>query len=375
MKKLLILTTVLFSSITLSACKPTKEEKEDENTDIENIVLPYHTENWDKNIKALIDETTPGASDYIPAIPAKEYYCDYVKYLGNNATQISAYGVDAIGIEQYYLKALEDNDFYIYNGSYSDGTPHRYGYRLANPTDDLKVEYSLGSVDKTPVFSIVIYQQTNRIDFFPSDDYIYLFNENIPAVEAESYEAYFDNTYDSYMLFAHNTGSNGMDNYYQKVMATNKFELVSAFSSTESYYFTSLDGYTNIQFYEQYDEYNRSSLVVSVTTNSFRIATLRYLGSALPNFTETLDERTSFVVSSKTSNTFLVYFGPTTLEFFNSYCETLKSLGWENTYSQNSTYIGKTFTKGNVSFDCMFGEMQDTHEKTIVIAINIPEAN
>ena len=133
MKKLLILTTVLFSSIALSACKPTKEEKEDENTDIENIVLPYHTENWDKNIKALIDETTPGASDYIPAIPAKEYYCDYVKYLGNNATQISAYGVDAIGIEQYYLKALEDNDFYIYNGSYSDGTPHRYGYRLANP--------------------------------------------------------------------------------------------------------------------------------------------------------------------------------------------------------------------------------------------------
>ena len=373
MKKLLILTTVLFSSIALSACKPTKKEEKD---DIDNIELPYHTDSWDKTIEALIDHSAPGASEYIPSIPANEYYCDYVKFLGNNATQISAYGVDPNGIEEYYLNALEDNNFYIYNGSYSDGTPHRYGYRLMNPTDDLKVEYALGTVNKTPVFSIVIYQQTNRIDFFPDEDYLYLFDATIPKVDAESYEAYFDNNYDSYMLFAHNTGSNGMTSYCEKVMATNNYSLVSEYTTEESYYFTSLDGYTNIQFYEQYDEYNRNSLVVSVTTNSFRIDTLRYLGIALPNFTSVLDSRTSFMISSTIANTFLIYFGPTTLEFFNSYLEILENNGWEVINSSNGTNSrSRTMSQGNVSFRYMFGEMQDTHEQTIVIAIDIPEAN
>ena len=327
-------------------------------------------------LQKIIDHSASGASEYIPSIPANEYYCDYVKFLGSNATQISAYGVDANGIEEYYLNALEDNNFYVYNGSYSDGTPHRYAYRLMNPTDDLKVEYALGSVGKTSVFSIVIYQQTNRIDFFPDEDYLYLFNTTIPKVDAESYEAYFDNTYDSYMLFAHNTGDNGMTSYYEKVMATNKYELVSAFSSNESYYFTSLDGYTNIQFYEQYDEYNRNSLVVSVTTNSFRIDTLRYLGIALPNFTEVLDDRTSFMISSNIANTFLIYFGPTALEFFNFYLTVLENDGWEVINSSNGTNSrSRTMSQGNVTFRYMFGEMQDTHEQTIVIAIDIPEAN
>ena len=271
MKKLLILTTLLLSSFAMTACPNNK--KPDDNED--NFELPYHTETWDNNIKKMLDKYTTGASEYVPSIPAQEYYCDYVKYATLDAVQISAYNVDTHGIEEYYLNALEDNDFYIYNGSYTDGTPHRYAYRLMNPTDDLKVEYALGSVDRVPVFSIVVYQVQNRIDFFPDGDYEYLFGTTIPKIDAESYEAYFDNVYDSYMLFAHNTGSNGFNSYYQKLINTNKYDLRSEYSSTEQYYFTSKDGYTNIQFYEEYDEYNRSSLVVSVTTNSFRIDTLR----------------------------------------------------------------------------------------------------
>ena len=372
MKKLLLLTTLLLTT-SLVGCTPHKEEKKD---DEENI-LPYHTESWDDTVKKMIDKYTTGASNYVPSIPASEYYCDYVKFGGIDATQISAYDVDKNGIEQYYLEALEDNDFYIYNGSYSDGTPHRYGYRLMNATDDLKVEYALGAVNSTPVFSIVIYQVTNRINYFPSGDFEYLFDTVIPEPQAESFEAYFDNTYDSYMLYAHNTGSNGMNAYYQKVMATNKYELSSVYSSSESYYFTSLDGYTNIQFYEQYDEYNRPSLVVSTTTNSFRIATLRYLGEALPNFTETLDTRTSFTISDAYgTDMLLIYFGPTSADFYAQYCNLLETKGWEASASTGgSISTSKTMTKGNVSFQCMFGEMQDTHEPTIIIAIYILEAN
>lgn len=372
MKKLLILTTLLLSSFAMTACPNNKKPDDKED----NFELPYHTDTWDNNIKKMLDKYTTGASNYIPVIPAVTYYCDYVKYATIDAVQISAYNVDAYGIEEYYLNALEDNDFYIYNGSYTDGTPHRYGYRLMNPTDDLKVEYALASVDHVPVFSIVVYQVQNRIDFFPDEDYEYLFNTTIPTVEAESYEAYFDNVYDSYMLFAHNTGSNGFSSYYQKLINTNKYDLVSEYSSTEQYYFTSKDGYTNIQFYEEYDEYNRSSLVVSVTTNSFRIDTLRYLGVALPNFTEVLDERTSFLISSNMANTFLIYFGPTNLAFYNSYGDLLVSQGWKvDSSSVGLNSRSKTMSKNGVSFSYMFGEMQDTHEETIVIAINIPEAN
>lgn len=372
MKKLLLLTTLLLTT-SIVGCTPNKEKKDEE----EDIKLPYHTVSWDDTVKKMIDKYTTGASNYVPSIPASEYYCDYVKYGSINATQISAYNVDRQGIEQYYLEALEDNDFYIYNGSYSDGTPHRYGYRMMNVTDDLKVEYALGTVNTTPVFSIVVYQVTSRIDFFPSDDYEYFFDTVIPDPQAESYEAYFDSTYDSYMLFAHNTGSNGMNTYYQKVMATNKYELISAYSSSESYYFTSLDGYTNIQFYEQYDEYNRQSLVVSTTTNSFRIATLRYLGEALPNFTETLDTRTSFVLTKVDGqDVFLIYFGPTSADFYASYCDLLETKGWEVTATLGgSISTAKAFAKGNAKFQCMFGEMQDTHEQTIIIAIYITEAN
>ena len=372
MKKLLILTTLLISSFAMTAC-PNKEKIDDEEE--EEMTLPYHATSWDKNIKKMLDKYTDSASECVPAIPAEEYYCDYVKYAKLDAVQISAYNVDAHGIEEYYLNALENNDFYIYTGSYTDGTPHRYGYRLMNPTDDLKVEYALGSVDHVPVFSIVVYQVQNRIDFFPDEDYEYLFGTDIPTVEAESYEAYFDNTYDSYMLFAHNTGSNGFESYYQKLMSTNKYDLRSEYSSTEQYYFTSKDGYTNIQFYEEYDEYNRISLVVSVTTNSFRIETLRYLGFVLPNFTEVLDERTSFLISSNIQNTFLIYFGPTNLAFYNSYCDLLVKQGW--TISSSSIKNGittKVISYSGVSFQYMFGAMGDTGEETIVIAINIPEA-
>ena len=373
MKKLLLTTALLFS-LSVGACTP--KEKKKENDD-EDIVLPYNTKSWDETLKGMLDKYTTGASNYVPAIPAEEYYCDYVTFAGMDATQISAYGVDRNGVEQYYLQALEQNNFYIYNGSYTDGTPHRYGYRLMNPTDDLKVEYALGTVDKTPVFSIVVYQVTSRVDFFPTGDYEYLFDHVIPTVEAESYEAYFDNTYDSYTLFAHNTGTSGFNDYYLKVMTSNKYDLISEYSTSESYYFTSKDGYTNIQFYAEYDEYNRPSLVVSTTTNSFRIETLRYLeDNPLPNFTEVLDARTSFLISNNVANTFLIYFGPTTAAFFNEYCAKLETLGWEVTYVHNDTnYQGKTFTKGNVSFNCMFGEMQDTHELTIVIAITIPGGN
>lgn len=372
MKKLLVLTTLLLSSLAVGACTNTNKPV---NNDEEELVLPYHTDSWDNTVKKMLDEYTTGASEFVPVIPATEYYCDYVSYLTIDAVQISAYNVDAHAIEEYYLNALENNDFYIYNGSYSDGTPHRYGYRLMNATDDLKVEYALGSVDHVPVFSIVVYQVQNRINFFPDDDYEFLFGTTIPKVEAESYEAYFDNTYDSYMLFAHNTGENGFENYYQKINSTNNYDFVSEYSSTEQYYFTSKDGYTNIQFYEEYDEYNRLSLVVSVTTNSFRIATLRYLGFVLPNFTETLDSRTSFLVSSQVANTFLIYFGPTDLSFYNSYSDLLVSEGWTIASSSVSfSSRSKTMTKNGVSFSYMFGEMQDTHEETIVIAIDIPEA-
>ncbi len=355
----------------MTAC-PHDQKKNDEE---DNIVLPYQTNTWDDTIKKIIDKYTTDGSNYVPSIPAESYYCDHVKYSKIDAVQIDAYNVDSHGIEEYYLDALEDNDFYIYNGSYTDGTPHRYAYRLMNATDDLKVEYALNSVNHVPVFSIVLYQVQNRIDYFPTTDYQYLFDTTIPTVEAESYEAYFDNTYDSYMLFAHNTGANGFSDYYQTLVNSNKYDLVSEYSTTEQYYFTSKDGYTNIQFYEEYDEYNRLSLVVSTTTNSFRIATLRYLGYALPNFTEVLDERTSFLVSSQMANTFLIYFGPTNLSFYISYSNLLESDGWTISNSSVGTSSrSKIMSKNGVSFQYMFGVMQDTHEETIVIAITIPEA-
>ena len=116
MKKLLILTTLLLSSFAMTAC-PNKEKKDDEE---EEITLPYHTNSWDNNIKKMLDKYTDGASTCVPAIPAEEYYCDYVTLKANSGimgVQISAYNVDSYGIEKYYLDALEDNDFYIYNGS------------------------------------------------------------------------------------------------------------------------------------------------------------------------------------------------------------------------------------------------------------------
>ena len=373
MKKLLILTTLLLSSFAMTAC-PNKEKKDDEE---EEITLPYHTNSWDNNIKKMLDKYTDGASTYVPAIPAEEYYCDYVTLKANSGimgVQISAYNVDSYGIEKYYLDALEDNDFYIYNGSLTDGTPYRYAYRLMTVTDDLYLQYDLRTIDHTPVFSILINQRTNRITEIPDEDYQFLFGTTIPHVDAESYEAYFDNMYDSYTLFAHNTGANGFNTYYQKLAATNKYDLISEFSTSEQYYFTSKDGYTNIQFYQEYDEYNRLSLVVSVTTNSFRIETLRYLGTALPNFTDVLDARTSFLYSSIHANTFLIYFGPTTLEFYNSYSDLLVNQGWSITSNTNSNGIRtKIMNKDGVSFQYMFGNMVDTGEETIVIVINVLE--
>ena len=369
MKKLLILTTVLLSSFVMTACPNSGENNEGQ------ILTDYHTDTWGDLVKTMLDKYTTGASEYVPAIPADEYYLDFVKYNNRNAVQIDAYNVDAHGIEEYYVNALENKGFYIYNGSYTDGTPRRYAYRMMNVTDDLKVEYALNSVDHVPVFSIVVCQEKNRTVSFPDADYQYLFDTTIPTVEAESYEMYFDNTYDSYMLFAHNTGTTGFSGYYQTLVNSNKYDLVSEYSTTEQYYFTSKDGYTNIQFYEEYDEYNRLSLVVSTTTNSFRIATLRYLGYALPNFTEVLDERTSFLVSSQMANTFLIYFGPTNLSFYNSYSGLLESDGWTISNSSVGTSSrSKIMSKNGVSFQYMFGVMQDTHEETIVIAITIPEA-
>lgn len=371
MKKLIGITSLLLS-MTLVSCG----NQGGNNVDPVDPKTPYHTEVWDNTIKMMLDKFTDEASKVIPVIPASEYYCAYVNYSGYKATQVSAYNVDYRGIEAYYTSELEKNDFLIYNGSYSDGTPHRYAYRLANPTDDLKVEFALGNSGETPVFSIVVYQATNRQVAFPTEDIKYLFGKEEPYPAAESYEAYFDNVYDSYMVFAHNVKDTEFNDFATK-LSQGGYHVVSEFTSAERYYFTSNDGYNNITFYNEYDEYQRLSMVVSYSTNSFRIATLRYLNNPLPNFTETLDERTSFVISEQVANTFIIYFGPTTKDFYESYCTSLIQLGWKITKDEDEENlpISRTCSKGGYTFSIMFGVMGDTQEETIVIAITIPEEN
>jgi len=321
----------------------------------------------------MLDTYTTEASKVIPVIPASEYYCDYVTFSGVAATQISAYNVDANAIKSYYPQELENKGFYIYNGVYSDGTPHQYAYKLATVTNDLRVEYVFDYLGDIPVYSIVVFEVTSRMTTVAEEDYKYLFDTTIPTPEAESFESFYDNTYSAYVLFAHNTGEDGVDKYYQKLVKSNEYQNVPQYSSEGMYYFTSVDGYTNISFYKEYDEYNRASLVVKTTTNSFRIYTISYLGSALPNFTDTLDTKTSFTVSQKHANTFLIYFGPTTEDFYNSYCDKLVSLGWTSSEKSGTENVSITFTKGKISFRCMFGVMGDTNEATIVIVIDIPE--
>ena len=376
----LFLTIVGLFSLFTVGCTQTKSSSNPTPTPHHDDKKPYETTSWDNKLKEMLDKYTTNASAVVPAIPAERYVVSYATSNGVNATVVQGYGVDYYGVDNAYVSSLESKGFLIYNGSTTEGTPYRYAYKLATAVNDLYVDFALGTINNQAIYQIYVYELTNRTTTFPSSDYEYLFGEVIPVPEAESFEAYYDETYMSYILYAHNTGASGLDAYYTKVLGTGKYTLNSTYSASEQYYFVSLDGYTNIVVYETYDEYNRLSLQISTSTNSFRIETLNYLGFALPNFTEEIDEKMSFTHSSVIEDTFLIYYGPTTDSFYGEYCQKLIDEGWRNSSThQGESYTSKTFERTyknslgmnvTVSFDCMFGLMQDSGEWTIVIVIS-----
>lgn len=334
-------------------------------------IKEYMTESWDDQIKYMIDKVSGSGSNYVP-IPFGTHYFAFYETIDNiSCTVIGTYGADENNIEKDYSKQLVDAKFML--GS------NPYGYYMISKTDDLCVQYSIVDAQEAgKIFQLIIYRITTRQLEFPEQLVNQVIGQSIPTPDCESYSAYFDQYNLKVSIYANSIGLNGLVDYHNKVLATNNFVLKS--NTADGYIYSSKDGYINLEVYPAYDEYNRESLLIRVSSYWPSLYILLCVGEPLPKvFDEYVSNNVSFAITED-NNYFLIYNDYAEEELYASYCQTLVSLGWtivdETSGSVSvSKYFSKNVNGKTVEFSVSYGTSTINGEsiQTILLIFSFPQ--
>ena len=177
------------------------------------------TDAWDDKIMAMLYYSVQEANTLVPQYEANSYHgeigVDSNDRISITYTEITCYGVDeSMAIDEYEGILLE-------NG-FSLSSESAMAFKEINNTDDLIIQYKLGSDSRKSFLILIIYRYTSRIGSWPTAVIESFVGYDIPHLDCKSYEVYsyehVDYVHISLLIYCNGANSSDLNSYVNKLM-------------------------------------------------------------------------------------------------------------------------------------------------------------
>lgn len=161
--------------------------------------IQYESTSWDNGMLHIISYITgENKEDYVPKVTANRFVYGIELYEQTDAENNIVNSIDLLIINCYGFNnsnIIDDYEDALLDSKYSLSSDSLYGYKELDNTKDLIIQYDLTTDNlNQECFQLLVYSYEYRIDYWPEQLIKDIIGENVPQIDASSYEVTTDLT-------------------------------------------------------------------------------------------------------------------------------------------------------------------------------------